>query len=265
MHRYESQFPEVSSRGLYQVRERHFRRMCRYASGVLVDSEVGKQHVRESYSLSTDQIHVLPFVPPRHIRLSGPEAPGQALPSKFVFYPAQFWMHKNHQRLIQAAARVRQNCPDFHLVLAGSKKNAYAATVAAVKALGLSDNVHFLGYVPDAQMALLYRKARALIMPTFFGPTNIPPLEAIASGCPVAVSKIYGMPQQLGDAALYFDPTCVAEMASAMEALWTDDGLCRRLISRGLRRAAEWTQEHFNARFGEILKTVLRMNPCGKR
>jgi glycosyltransferase involved in cell wall biosynthesis len=258
MHRYEKQFPEVSSKGIYRIRERHYRKTCRHSRGVLVDSEVGRRHVLESYSMSSGKVHVLPFVPPKHIHYPISEGILLDLPSKFIFYPAQFWEHKNHKRLVQASALVRKKCPDFHLVFVGSRKNAYDSTVESVRELELSGNIHFWGYVPDSQIPTLYRKARAMIMPTFFGPTNIPPLEAIAVGCPVAVSNIYGMPHQLGDAALYFNPTRVEEMAAAMEALWTDDRLCSRLIARGFQRASEWTQGHFNLRFQEIVENILQ-------
>jgi len=260
MHRYERQFPEVSSKGLYRIRERHYRNTCRHSRGVLVDSDIGKQQVLESYPMAAGKVQVLPFAPPRHIQDPNSEGFCPPLPSKFIFYPAQFWMHKNHKRLVQASALVCKKCPDFNLVLVGSRKNAYDSTVESVRELGLSGNIHFLGYVPDSQMPALYRRARAMIMPTFFGPTNIPPLEAIAVGCPVAVSNIYGMPHQLGDAALYFNPTRVEEMATTMEALWTDDRLCGLLTARGLRRASEWTQEHFNLRFQEIVKNILQPN-----
>jgi glycosyltransferase involved in cell wall biosynthesis len=258
MHRYEKQFPEVSSKGIYRIRERHYRNTCRHSRGVLVDSEVGRRHVLESYAMSSGKVHVLPFVPPKHIHYPISEGILPDLPSKFIFYPAQFWEHKNHKRLVQASALVRKKCPDFHLVLVGSRKNAYDSTVESVRELGLSGIIHFLGYVPDSQMPALYRKARAMIMPTFFGPTNIPPLEAIAVGCPVAVSNIYGMPHQLGDAALYFNPTRVEEMAAAMEALWTDDHLCDRLTTCGFQRASEWNQGHFNLRFQEIIENILQ-------
>jgi len=258
MHRYERQFPEVSSKGLYRIRERHYRNTCRHSRGVLVDSDIGKQQVLESYPMAAGKVQVLPFAPPRHIQDPNSEGFCPPLPSKFIFYPAQFWMHKNHKRLVQASALVCKKCPDFNLVLVGSRKNAYDSTVESVRELGLSGNIHFLGYVPDSQMPALYRRARAMIMPTFFGPTNIPPLEAIAVGCPVAVSNIYGMPHQLGDAALYFDPTRVEEMAATMEALWTDDRLCGRLTARGLQRASEWTQDHFNLRFQEIVENILQ-------
>lgn len=257
MHRYERRFPEVSSRGIYYSRERHYQNMCRWSKGLIVDSEVGRNHVVESYGISPEKIHVLPFVPPDYLFQDPRPGAVRNLPDKYIFYPAQFWKHKNHLRLILAAAVVRNKFPDFNLVFAGSVKNGYSGARDLVGRLGLSKNIHFLGYVLDSQMATLYRRARALVMPTYFGPTNIPPLEAMALGCPVAVSKIYGMPEQLGDAALYFNPTSVGEMAVAMQTLWEDEDLCREMRRRGLERASRWTQMNFNQTLEDIIHAVI--------
>lgn len=126
--------------------------------------------------------------------------------------------------------------------------------------LDLVDDVIFLGYVSDNAIGLLYRRARAMIMPTFSGPTNIPPLEAMKSGCPSAVSNIYAMPEQTKGAALLFDPESVEDMASAMAKLWEDDELCRELSERGKIVNSEWTKEHFDTCFFEILLEVLSRN-----
>lgn len=261
MHRYERRFPEVSARGIYGSRERHYRHMARWANGIIVDSEVGKRHVAESYEVAAEHIHVLPFVPPDHVFPDTlPSALAETLPRKYLFYPAQFWRHKNHLRLIAAAASVIQRCPDLNLVFVGSPKNGFAAAVESLTRLGLEQRVHFLGYVPDEHMGTLYRRARAMIMPTFFGPTNIPPLEAMALGCPVAVSRIYGMPEQLGDAAIYFDPFSVEEIADVIERVWTNDQLCADLARKGRARSSQWT----HADFGHRLEEIIRMC-CGRK
>jgi len=260
MHRYERRFKESSAWGLYQCREKHYLNMCRWCKGVFVDSEVGKHHVMESYGLHADRIHVLPFVPPTYREMPSVSEALNArhgLPRKFFFYPAQFWEHKNHKALVAAAALLKRELPDLSLVFVGSKKNGYSSTVELVRHLGLKNNVRFLGYVPDSDMPELYRRARALLMPTSYGPTNIPPLEAMALGCPVAVSRIYGMPDQLGDAALFFDPSSVDQIAEAMKLLWKDDGLCEELTRRGLIQSSRWNQSHFNHRLQEILEKVL--------
>jgi glycosyltransferase involved in cell wall biosynthesis len=266
MHRYERHFPEVSANGEFLRRDRNYRNICRWARGVLVDSEVGLQQLQESYELSPDRIHVLPYIAPRYMAEGQPESlvtTKYRLPPKYLFYPAQFWEHKNHQRLLHAVAKLKHSHPDIKLVLAGSAKNGFETIRQLVCDLGLSEEVKFLGYVPDEDMAAIYRVARALIMPTFFGPTNIPPLEAFVAGCPVAISGIYGMPEQAGDAALFFDPLSIDEMAVCIERLWTDDALCSTLAIRGRERAARYGQQQFNERFRNTVMQIIL--PSGTR
>lgn len=260
MHRYERRFAEVSAYGRYKRREAHYRDICRWSRGILVDSNIGKEQVIESYGVQPDKIHVLPFIPPRYIYSS--EIPvgfdlRYSLPSKFIFYPAQFWSHKNHESLIKAAVALKQELPDFKLVFVGSKKNGYDAAFKLVCELGLKDSILFLGYVPNEDITEIYRRARAMVMPTFFGPTNIPPLEAFALGCPVAVSRIYGMPEQVGNAALLLDPNRMEEIAKAIFLLWTNDMLCQQLRDLGKKRASKWGQHEFNERLLHIIQVVL--------
>jgi glycosyltransferase involved in cell wall biosynthesis len=256
MHRYEGRFPEVAG---YRMRELHYRATCRYARGILVDSEIGKNQLVASYGVAAVRVHALPYIPASYMyaRDEPSDVAGRFdLPGKFFFYPAQFWSHKNHVRLLRAADALSNELPDIQFVFAGARKNGYAEVVSLARELKLGDRVRILDYMPNAYMPALYRRARALIMPTFFGPTNIPPLEAMVAGCPVAVSGIYGMPEQCGDAALYFDPASVEEIAGCMARLWTDDDLCARLSARGRIRAAGFTQETFNRNLLSIVDGV---------
>jgi len=261
MHRYEKRFPEVSSGLTYQNRENHYKNVCRFSRGILVDSEVGKRQVIESYNVNEEILHVLPFIAPPYV-YEKDNIPKknleQRLPSKFFFYPAQFWKHKNHEQLVRATGYLCNKVPDIKIVFAGSSKNAYSDVRLLVSNSSLSDHVIFLGYIPDHDMVSIYRRARALIMPTYFGPTNIPPLEAFALGCPVAISNIYGIPEQVGDAALMFDPSNTHEIADVMYRLWTDDSLCISLSEKGRKRAALWNNVTFQRRFADIIKLVLK-------
>lgn len=260
MHRYARSFQESSSPWEYRYRERMFANVCRWTKGVLVDSEVGRQQVAESYGMPLERLHVLPFVAPPYIRQNS-TPPGfdsrYSLPAKFIFYPAQFWEHKNHKRLVRAVACLKNDLPDLALVLAGSPKNAYDSVVNLVHELGLTNDVHFLDYVPDAYMPEIYRRACALVMPTFYGPTNIPPLEAFVVGCPVAASGIYAMPEQLGDAALFFNPESITDIADCIARLWTDDQLCANLVAKGRKRTSEWGQHQFNERLRTIIDQII--------
>ena len=262
MHRYERRFAEVSADGEYEAREFHFSETCKWAKGVLVDSELGKRQLVESYGLDPANAFVLPYIaPPWIYAYDGSDDAAvrekYQLPEKYFFYPAQFYRHKNHSALIAAVAKMRPWHPDVKLVLVGAKeRNGYDEVRKQVNDLGLNDNVLFLGYAHDREMAALYHQARALVMPTFFGPTNIPQLEAFALGCPVATSRIYGIPAQVGDAAMLFDPTSTNEIHTCLVRLWTDDELCAELAKRGRAHAQKWGPAQFQSRFREIVEAL---------
>ncbi len=259
MHRYERRFPESGGFFEYYAREWNYSNICRWSKLILVDSAVGAGHVQESYGAGLNRIRILPYIPPQYIysketSLSFDQK--YRLPQKFIFYPAQFWEHKNHKALVRAAHQLKNRGVDLRLVFVGSKKNGYAALLKLIKRLGMEDHFIFLGYEPDEDMPEFYRRSRALVMPTFFGPTNIPPLEAMALGCPVAASRIYAMPEQMGDAALWFDPSSDEEIAAALEELWTDDGLCQRLSKEGLERSRKWGWSQFEQRLQRIIREL---------
>ncbi len=257
MHRYEKRFPEVSENGEYESREESYLNICRYTKGVLVDSEVGKRHVQECYGLPDDQIFILPYIPPKYIykyETISDFDDRYKLPPKFIFYPAHFWQHKNHVGLISAIDLLKEELPDLHLVLVGSKHNGYEKVLQCVEELNLGTNVHLIGHVPNQDIPEFYRRARAIVMPTFFGPTNIPSLEAFVMGCPAATSSVYGIPDQVGDAALLFNPESINEIAYCVKRLWTDDKLCRSLVEKGKKRAALWGEVQFNKRLLEIVE-----------
>lgn len=259
MFRYEKRFPESASRWSYLNKERINQNNCRWSTGILVDSELGRQQMIESYDIPASRVHALPFIAPRYMHLTEVRTDFDEhyrLPAKYIFYPAQFWWHKNHKKLIEAIARLKSELPDLKLVLSGGRQNAYDSVVKLVQDLSLADDVLFSGYVPDADMPEFYRRARAMIMPTYYGPTNIPPLEAFTVGCPVAISGTYGMPEQAGGAALHFNPDSVQEIADCIRRLWTDDRLCAELAEKGKAREASWGQTQFNERFRQIIEAA---------
>lgn len=263
MHRYERRFSEVSGSGRFGMREHRFRNLTEWAKLVLVDSAVGREHVLESYGTDPEKVKALPYVAPQYISQSEPADFDQCytLPRKFFFYPAQFWAHKNHQRLVSAVAEVSQRCPDIHLVFTGSRRHGYEALRQHADKLGMKNFITYSGYVPDAYLVGFYRRARALVMPTFFGPTNIPPLEAFSCGCPVAISDIYGMAEQTQGAALLFDPLSVDSLAKTLEYLWCDDELCNDLRLRGIAHAARWNQGEFSEILTRIVRDALHISP----
>src|SRR5436190_10147044 len=130
----------------------------------------------------------------------------------FLFYPAHPWRHKNHARLFEAFALLRSERPGLELVLTGSGFGE------------LPDGVRALGRVGWDEVAALYRRAGALVFPSLHEGFGYPPLEAMASGCPVACSNGTSLPELCGDAAVLFDPRSVEAIAEAAACALDGDG-----------------------------------------
>jgi glycosyltransferase involved in cell wall biosynthesis len=258
-HRIHPELPEFGGDELAH-REYLFGNGIREATVVLVDSEAGKEDVLEFYgdAIEPERVAVLPFLPatPAAVTQSDRERVrrDRSLPERYLFYPAQLWPHKNHRRIVEALAQV----DGAELVLVGSalgevRERNQAALLARARELGVDARIHQLGYVPAEDMAALYAEAVALVMPTFFGPTNIPILEAWALDCPVITSDIRGVREQAGDAALLVDPESVEEIAAAIRRVWTDEALRGELAQRGRERLGLYTRHDFARRLGGIL------------
>jgi glycosyltransferase involved in cell wall biosynthesis len=268
-HRLHPELPEFADAADLERREQRVVGSVRGATLVLVDSETGREDVLSCYAgagARPDNVRPLPFVPAHYIGA----APGEAeqrrvretfdLPDAYLFYPAQFWPHKNHERIIEALGILASEGLRVPLVLVGSNEGSvlrsrtFAAAMATAGRLGVSDLVHYLGYVPDSDMSALYAMAAALVMPTFFGPTNIPVVEAWASGCPVVTSDIRGIREQVGDAAVLVDPASTGSIAAGIRRVVTDPDVRREMVARGRRRLAAYTMDDFTRLLGEILR-----------
>ena len=152
--------------------------------------------------------------------------PDPATPREdFLLYPALGWPHKNHARLFDAFALLRRARPGLRLVLTG-----YAGEAP--------DGVEALGRVSPEDLAALYRRAAALVFPSLYEGFGQPPLEAMASGCPVACSTAGSLPEVVGEAARLFDPTSADAIAAAAEDVLQDPA---PWVARGLKRAAGFT------------------------
>lgn len=255
MHRYEPSFPEV--RKDFDYREICFKSIARYAKCILVDSKLGKRQFEESYitkRIGRPLVVSLPFVVPEHVRNTQEEYID--VPSKFVFYPAQFWKHKNHINLVKAIQILQKSIKDIHLVLVGSEKNYEKVIREYIVQNHLENNITILGFVTNENVTYLYRHAIGMIMPSYFGPTNIPPLEAMALGCPVAVSNKYAMPEQVGKAGLLFNPDSPDEIANCIERLWIDKELRKNMIQQGYDKIQSWTKNDFGNKLCRVIKKL---------
>lgn len=249
-HRLQPWFPEVSADGNWQHRDTIYTAVLGRAAAVIVGTQVGKLEVERFFRVDPSRILIMPYPTPGFA--AAPVEATQSVRDKYgiagdyLFYPAQFWAHKNHVNLLLALKLLQSR---FHRPLSvafvGADRGNLVHVKATVDRLGLTDRVHFLGFVPREDLIGLYKEALALSYVTFFGPDNLPPLEAFALGCPVIASDVAGAREQLGDAVLYVDPALPEQMAEAVLRLASEEGLRERLVDAGRKIAQARTPEGF--------------------
>lgn len=244
-HVYYPHFPEVREGNGLRMREVLFRHGLANADVVMVETQHLRQEIAKHYGADPAKAHVIFQVLPRLFNLANHPDNAEPLARPYLFYPAQLWAHKNHLNLLAALKLLIQDFPNLNLVLSGSRKAGDQAIFDRVKALGLESRVHYLGYVPDENMPQLYRNAAALVMPTYFGPSNIPTLEAFAFGCPAVISDLPGVEEQVGDAALRFDPDNPQDMTSKISQVLRDPDFAAWLVAAGRKRLTYLSYENF--------------------
>ena len=243
--------------GIHRIIYLHQRNLRR-AMGVLVDSELGREQlVNVCGMIYEDKVLVQPFRVPNYLYDELEERPASLHCSKFIFYPATLTDHKNHAGILLALEQLRNEGLLVNMVFTGEPTEYYKNIKRLAMKLGLNDQVEFIGYVSGAQMKWLYKNARAMIMPCYAGPTNIPPLEAMLMGCPLIISHKWSMPEQVGDAALYVNPEFHLSISSAIKRIWLDDDICKELSQRGKKRAKQFTKEKFNDNFKKNLYNLI--------
>jgi glycosyltransferase involved in cell wall biosynthesis len=141
---------------------------------------------------------------------------------------------KNLVAAINALKKLQSSIP-HHLVTVGG--DGWDFEEVKNLATDLVDRIHFLGYVSDQTLSLLYNKASLFIYPSLFEGFGLPVLEAMACGCPVITSRISSLPEVAGDAAILVDPRNIEEVVGAIEAICKDDVLADQLRLRGVERA----------------------------
>jgi glycosyltransferase involved in cell wall biosynthesis len=176
--------------------------------------------------------------------------------TEYALYPANFWPHKNHERLLAAVARVARETPDFVLVLCGALDEAREALRAKAEAAGLAELVRVLPYLDEADTTALLEGAELLVFPSLFEGFGIPVLEAMALKTPVACSDLPALLELAGDAALFFDPSDEAGIAQSILRLWTEDETRDRLVVKGVERAERYAKIDVAGGYAEILETT---------
>ncbi|WP_448573033.1 glycosyltransferase family 4 protein [Trichothermofontia sp.] len=257
-HRLQPFFPEVSREKEWTSREHFFLRNTQPATYIITGTNRGKEEIERFYRVDPDRIRVIPFPTPKALQGSNkkPEKIKDKynISTEYLFYPAQFWPHKNHVGILNALKMLRDDYQIvMNVVFTGSDKGNLNYVKSVAEGLGLMKQVHFLGFIPREDLYGLYRQAFALLFLSFFGPDNLPPLEAFSCSCPVIAADVPGAKEQLGNAAILVSPSNTRQVALAIKQLKENPELRQTLVSFGQQRAMQWTGKDYIKAMLEIL------------
>lgn len=210
------------------------------AKRILTVSKFSQAELSDVYHISPTKIAVLPEGAEHILRV--PLEPDclqrfQLGQRPYLLAVSSMAAHKNFQLVLDALDQIDE--PPFDVAIAGGAN----ARIFGIAGAARSDRVRWLGYVSDSELRTLYSSAIGFVFPSLYEGFGIPPLEAMACGCPVLAARAASMPEVLGDAALYFDPRDAAGLAEAMLRIAADGDLRAELVARGQRRLVQYSWE----------------------
>jgi glycosyltransferase involved in cell wall biosynthesis len=240
------------------------RRRLQAFGRVLTVSESAKREVVEHYHLAPDRVTVVyngvgeGFHPGA---IDDATLAKYGIRRPYVLTVSTLKPKKNIAASVRAFARLVERHPDMphQLVLVGYKAAGYSEVDDAIRDLGLEGRVIQTGWTQSAEIPTFYAGADLLLFPSLHEGFGLPAVEAMASGCPVAASHVYSIPEVGGDAILTFDPHDVDAIAGEAERALFDARLRERLVSAGLARAARFQWAESARRTAAVYRELLGM------
>jgi glycosyltransferase involved in cell wall biosynthesis len=267
-HRDYPEFSEVREFNIFRKRDMLLQACLAPATIIVTESEELCDKIFLKYSINKERIvsipnYVSPFIVNKNFSKEeiNDVKNKYLLPKNFFFYPAQFWEHKNHIRIIEAVNILKKKGKEFNVIFCGSDKGNLNYIFKEIKKYKLEHNIKILGFVPVNELGILYKLSFAVIMPTFFGPTNIPAVEAWYYNVPLIYS--YHLKNQVEDAALLIDPLNSYDVAEKMEEICIDN-VRENLKQKGKKKLEDLkkSRELGYMNFIEKLKSFDHMRKC---
>lgn len=215
------------------------RRVARKSVAIITATEFVKKDVVHYTGVNPNKIIVTPEAADP---FDEPATPIKAFAGKdFIMFNGRPLPHKNLERLIQAFARLHAKYPKLYLMIAGKKDRSHAEYEALARRLKVDDRVILTDWITDGQLKWAMQNTRAYVYPSLSEGFGLPPLEAMLNGAPVVASNATCIPEVCGDAAHYFDPLDLQDMANAIEQVLTDQTLRSELIKRGQKQVKRYS------------------------
>ena len=219
---------------------------CRRAGHIIAVSEQSKRDVIESYGIPPEKITVIyeaadPRFCPQPAETVAAVRTRYSLPDRYLLFVGTIEPRKNLGRVLTAFERLHAEGLTDALVIVGKRGWLYDDFFARLEGSPAKQAVIFPGFVPDADLPVVYAGAQTLAFPSEFEGFGLPVLEAMACGVPVVCSKTSSLPEVTGDAALLVDPLNVDALTEALRRVLSEPSLAADLRARGLARAARFS------------------------
>ena len=264
-HRIFPHFPEVSTNSIHEKAEKRLNRFLTGASKIITGNNIAKNDIKTLYDVIDENIEVCPVPYPNWLLNTKEDekflVKNSLTKNSYIFYPAQFWTHKNHIRLILASQVMCEQNINLKVVFTGLNRGNKDYLVKQVKNLGLENNVLFFNYINQKELACLYKNAYAFVCPSLAGTDSISALEALYYNCPVLISNHLGYIEQLKKSALYFNPLDEIDIVEKIKSL-NDLAVKDELIANGNNLIKENGFKRYLDRFLNLMDSFYLTRQC---
>lgn len=234
-------YPYTLTSSQIAERESYLEQTIRVASKLQCISRSGMESVMQHYGVAFEKLFFTYL--PVHVRLAKVRSEGKPTGRLFAgrpffFYPANLWVHKNHETLLVGYQHYRSRAKEevCDLVLTFQTEKSIDRLKATADALGLSEFVHFAGYVEEHSLDAIWQNARALVFPSLHEGFGIPLLEAMQYDVPIICGDDFSLGEVAGDACYRIDARKPSSLAEGMLRVGHDGNVRAELVKRGRER-----------------------------
>jgi glycosyltransferase involved in cell wall biosynthesis len=203
------------------------------ARGIITDSEFSKDEIMEYYYINEKKIAVI-YLGADHLKTDIFEVDilkrHNIVKYKYILAVSNMNPNKNFKAIIDSIRYLGEL--EYDVVIAGGTN----PKVFGKQDISINDRIKYIGYVSDKELKALYKYATCFVFPSFYEGFGLPPLEAMACGCPVIVSNTASIPEVCGEAAIYCDPHNPEDIAEKIKQLCGNESLRKEMINKGIDR-----------------------------
>ena len=254
------------------LRDNFMAELKRKADQIICVSEYVKKTVFRYLEISQSITHAVPNAIQTRLIRPAKKRQSECLEAlnihrnPYMYYPANFWPHKNHAMLLTAYGMFLSRNPasKIDLVFTGALNGGEKGVKQAVFQMGLEKRVHFLGFLPHHELEAVWYGCNFLIFPSLYEGFGIPVLEAMSIEKPVLCSNCTSLPEVAGDAALFFDPRKPEEIVGCIEKVAGDVSIGASLVNKGRVHVTKFDQAAMTRGYLKIFTIAMNNSRVGK-